>query len=81
MTSSSLRPRKGKQQDADRPPSELPSGFKNLYDYEEERRRTAKKLFQKMLEADIRSLKDVFLLWSGKAKKHNPEIDSTFLLK
>lgn len=28
-----------------------PEGFKNLYDYEEERRKMASKVFQKMLEA------------------------------
>lgn len=32
----------------------------------------AVKVFQKMLEADVHSLKEMFLLWYGKSKKVNP---------
>jgi hypothetical protein len=49
-----------------------PEGFKSLYDYEEERRRMASKVFQKMLEAEVQNLKDMFLLWYGKGKKMTP---------
>jgi hypothetical protein len=49
-----------------------PEGFKSLYDYEEERRRMASKVFQKMLEAEVHNLKDMFLLWYGKGKKMTP---------
>lgn len=55
--------------------SKPPDGFKNLYDYEEEKRKMAVKIFQKMLEADVHSLKEMFLLWYGKSKKVTPEID------
>lgn len=30
-------------------PTKIPEGFKNLYDYEEERRKMATKVFQKMM--------------------------------
>jgi hypothetical protein len=70
VTSSHLQPRK-----KDQLPSKaesVPAGFKNLYDYEEERRRAAGRLFQKMEESDVHNLRDMFLLWTGKNRKLSP---------
>ena len=72
-----MRPRKTKKDNNPAPKaSPFPSGFNSLYDYEEERRKIANKLFQKMLEGNVQNLKDMFLLWTGKNKKWSPEIDS-----
>jgi hypothetical protein len=57
---------------------DAPAGFKNLYDYEEEKRISANKIFQKLLEADVHNLKDMFMLWVGKNRKFTPEIESNY---
>ncbi len=68
-----INPKKGKG--GKKVDSTPPEGFKNLYDYEEAKRKMAVKVFQKMLEADVHSLKEMFLLWYGKSKKVTAEID------
>lgn len=79
MTTINLRGKGGKGgkggKDVGKAGLAAPEGFKNLYDYEEERRRMAGKVFQKMLEAEVHSLKDMFLLWYGKSKRVTAEID------
>ena len=52
----------------------FPQGFDSLYDYEEERRKIADKLFQKLLDSNVQNLKEIFALWIGKNRKLTPEI-------
>lgn len=66
-----INPKRGKGKDA-KAAIKPPEGFKNLYDYEEERRKIAGKVFEKMLEAEVHNVKDMFMLWYGKAKKVTP---------
>lgn len=73
-----MKPRKAKHQ-AEVSPLEAPAGFNSLYEYEEEKRVVAEKFFSRLMENEVHNLKDMFLLWSGKAKKVNADIDSTFL--
>jgi hypothetical protein len=75
VTTVNAKKGKGAAKTATKPPD----GFKNLFDYEEERRRMAGKVFQKILEAEVHNVKDMFLLWYGKSKKVTPEIDGTVL--
>lgn len=78
ITSVNMKPRKAKHQ-AEVSPLEAPAGFSSLYEYEEEKRVVAEKFFSRLMENEVHSLKDMFLLWSGKAKKVNADIDSTFM--
>ena len=72
ITSTNMKPRKTKKNEGVIAPVEVPAGFSNLYDYEEEKRVIAGKLFQKMLESEVQNLKDMFMLWTGKGKKMTP---------
>ncbi len=46
-----------------------------MFEYEEEKRKTAKKLFTKLMSAEITSLKDLYLMWNKRADlKGNPEM-------
>lgn len=72
VTSSQLKPSLNYNVDNS---SQIPVGYLNLYEYEEDKRRTAKKLFTKLLNADVRNLRDFYLIWNKRMNiKDNPEI-------
>lgn len=50
----------------------LPPGFKSLFDFEEERRKIAARVFGKLLESEVHNLKEMFVLWQGKGRKNTP---------
>ena len=53
----------------------VPSGYMNLFEYEEEKRKTAKKLFKKLMNCDITNLKDFYLMWNKRVDlKANSQI-------
>ena len=77
VTSTNMKHRKTKKNNV--PPSKtisIPEGYSCLFDYEEEKRKIASKLFDAMIESNVQNLKDIFMLWIGKNRKLSPEIDS-----
>lgn len=51
---------------------EIPVGYSNLFQYEEDKRKIATKIFHKLLDMDIQNIKDMFSLWYGKGRKVTP---------
>lgn len=50
----------------------LPLGYASLFEYEEDRRVTAVKVFSKLMENQIQNIKEMYFLWSSKGKKSSP---------
>ena len=77
VTSSNMKPRKTKKNIGGAPKTaSIPEGYSCLFDYEEEKRKIANKVFDAMIESNVQNLKDIFMLWTGKNRKLTPEIDS-----
>lgn len=50
-----------------------PPGYANLFEYETDRKNTANLIFQKMLEAGINNVKDMYNLWNKEPRRNQGE--------
>ena len=58
-----------------------PAGYSNLFEFEADKANTANKLFQKMLEAEIDNVKDLFQMWNKDARRNlTTDINSNSLV-
>ena len=47
----------------------LPEGYKSLFEYELDRKKTANTVFQRLLESEIDNIKEIYVLWNKDGKK------------
>lgn len=74
ITSSHLR----KNQSANSSHAPIPQGYSSLFDYETDKKNTANIIFQKMLQAEIDEVKDMFNLWNKDHRRNlTQDINST----
>lgn len=60
---------------------QIPKGYKSLFEYELDKRVTAERIFDRLLECEIGNLLDIFTMWKKDLnRKNNPQVNGNISL-